>query len=242
MSFPDSNPDLLLAEELLLLALDDERGSILPDARIAIDYGLTGALLMDLALHGCVALEKEHVTVTDVPASLPPLLREAAEVLHEKPGKKLRYWIQYLGHRVPHLRQRLIDGLIARGSLEKRESRILWLFHVEHYPEHDGRAEHDIRQRIDAVLLHGNNPDARTHMLVGLTASCRLIDALYPRDQRKRAKKRAKTLGEMPIADSVGAATQAAISAATAAAAMVAITAATSAATAAACSAASSSC
>ncbi|MBB6183711.1 GOLPH3/VPS74 family protein [Oleiagrimonas soli] len=234
--------DLLLAEELLLLALDDERGRVLPQAQIAIDFGLTGALLMELTLHGALALDGKRITVDRVPQELPPLLRETAQALHDKPGKSLSYWMQHLRRALPHLRQRLIDGLVARGTLEKHESRVLWVFRLTRYPERDGHAEHDIRQRLDAVLLHGNAADPRTHMLARLAESCRLIDALYPRDQRARAKKQLKTLDDLPLADSVGAATQQAVQAATAAAAMVAITAATSAATASACSAASSSC
>jgi|GEM_PF-4255314 len=41
---------LNLAEELLLLALQDEKGTVLASAAGSLSYGLAGALLMELAL------------------------------------------------------------------------------------------------------------------------------------------------------------------------------------------------
>jgi len=41
---------LNLMEELLLLALDDEKGKIIFSSSSALPYGLRGALLLELAL------------------------------------------------------------------------------------------------------------------------------------------------------------------------------------------------
>ena len=42
---------LTLADELLLLALDDTKGSVHSAASLALDYGLVGAVLTELTLN-----------------------------------------------------------------------------------------------------------------------------------------------------------------------------------------------
>jgi len=235
--------ELALPEELLLLALDDERGKVLAEARIGLAFGLAGAALMELTLDGELRIDdgKMYLDESAEPSGSAPF-DAIRTLLHEKPGKKVRYWVERLPRKLRHLQQQWLDALVARGTLERRQSRVLFIFPVQRYPEHDGRPEHDIRARIDAVLLHGNAPDARTAMLIQLAGACRLLRAMYPRDQRKRVEQRLKVLQDMPVAEDVAAATRAAISAAATAAAMAAITAATAASSSAACSAGSGTC
>lgn len=239
----DDSHELVLPEELLLLALDDERGNVLAEARIGLPFGLAGAALMELTLNGELRIDDGKMFPDDSaePSASSPFEAIRA-LLREKPGKKVRYWVERLPRKLRHLQQQWLDALVARGTLEHRESRVLFIFPLQRYPERDGRPERDIRARIDAVLLHGNAPDARTAMLIQLAGACRLLRAMYPRDQRKRVEKRVKQLQAMPVAEGVDAATRAAISAAAAAAAMSAITAATAASSSAACSAGSGAC
>lgn len=241
MSSRDSRQPLL-AEELLLLAFDDVKGTVLGEAQIALDFGLAGALLMELTLHDALHMDGKKLSIAQTSPLDQPLLNDASALIDAKPGKHARYWVQQLPRDLKPLRQRLLDGLVERGVLQHREQRILFIFHRQIFPELDHQVESDARQRFDAVLLQGNQPDARTQMLIQLADSCRLIKAMYPREQRKAVRARIKVLQQSAIGAGVDKATQDAISTATVAAAMVAITAATAASTASACSVASSSC
>lgn len=237
----------MLATDLLLLALDDERGTVLSQASIGLDYGLAGAITMDLALRACLRVEDDRVATTGTTVD-DVLLDDALRVIAATPGKKLAYWIQHLPREVGGLRQRLLDRLVAQGALEKREKRVLLLFHQKVYPERDARVEHDIRARLDGVLLHGQSSDAATTCLIHLAAACRVTDAIYPKSEHKAIKAR---IGELDAAASAGAnavagvvaqAEAAAVSAAMMGAIMASTIAATSAATAAACSASTVAC
>lgn len=234
----------MLATDLLLLALDDERGTVLPDARIGLDYGLAGALVMELALCGRLRLDGTQVFAIGADTG-DALLDDASRAVAAAPGKELSYWIPQLVRGIGNLRQRLLERLVAQGTLEKREQRILLLFHRETYPERDGRVEHDLRAQVDAVLLHGQSPDARTTCLIQLAAACRVTDALYPKSQHATLKKRIAELddagkaGADAVASAVTQAEAAAVNAAMVAAITASTLAATSAATSAACSAAS---
>jgi golgi phosphoprotein 3 len=241
--FSDRNHELTLPEELLLLALDDTRGSVLPEARIGLPFGLAGAGLMEMTLAGELRIEDGKLFVDDGGSPVEGTPFEAIRaLLREKPGKNVRHWVERLPRKLRDLRQQWLDALVARGTLEHRESKVLFIFPVQRYPERDGQPERDIRARIDAVLLHGNAPDARTAMLIQLAGACRLLRAMYPREMRKRVEAREKELQDLPIAEGVDAATRAAVSAAATAAAMAAITAATAASSSAACSAGSGTC
>lgn len=237
----------MLATDLLLLALDDASGRVLQQASIGLDYGLAGAAVMELALHGHVKVENERVAPTGT-SSDDPLLDDALRAIAAKPGKKLAHWVQHLPRDVAGLRQRLLDRLVARGTLEQRERRVLLVFHWNVYPERDGRVEHDIRARIDGVLLHGATPDPQTACLVHLAAACRVTDAIYPRSQHKAIKTRIAALddaaktGAQAVAGAIATAEAAAVSAAMMGAIMASTIAATSAATASACAASAASC
>lgn len=237
----------MLATDLLLLALDDERGTILPQAAIGLDYGLAGALVMELALRGRIGLDGDVVSTTGT-ATDDALLDDALRTIAATPGKDLSHWVRHLSRDLGGLRRRLLDRLVARGTLEKREQRVLLLFHRNVYPERDTRVEHDIRVRVDAALLQGATPDAPTTCLIHLASACRVTDAIYPRDQHKAIKVRIAQLddagaaGANAVAALVAQAETAAVTAATMAAITASTIAATSAATTAACAASSVTC
>lgn len=237
----------MLATDLLLLALDDDRGTVLPQAAIGLDYGLAGAVVMELALRGRIQLDGDVVSTTGT-ATDDALLDDALRTIAATPGKDLSHWVWHLSRDLGGLRQRLLDRLVARGTLEKRERRVLLLFHQNVYPERDARVEHDIRARVDAALLQGATPDAPTACLIHLAAACRVTDAIYPRDQHEAIKARIAELDDAGVAGAnavaalVAQAETAAVTAATMAAITAATVAATSAATTAACSASSVAC
>lgn len=237
----------MLATDLLLLALDDERGRVLPQAVIGLDFGLAGALVMDLALRGDLRVDGDRVTATDS-TTKDSLLDDALRVIAATPGKGLTHWVRHLPGALGGLRQRLLDRLVTQGTLEKRERRVLLLFHQNVYPERNARVEHDIRARMDGVLLRAESPDAQTACLIHLAAACRVTDALYPKAEHAAIKARIAELGDAGsaganvVASMVAQAETAAVTAATMAAVMASTVAATSAATTAACTASTVAC
>lgn len=237
----------MLATDLLLLALDDERGTVLPTASIGLDFGLAGAIVMDLALQGRIDIADDRVATTGSAAD-EPLLDDALRAIAAAPGRTISHWVHQLPRDLGGLRQRLLDRLVAQGTLEQREKRVLLLFHWNVYPERDARVEHDIRARVDGALLHGETPDAETACLIHLAAACRVIDAIYPRAERRAIKARIDELddagaaGANAVATMVARAESAAVTAATMAAITASTIAATSAATTAACTASTVAC
>ena len=186
----------LLAEDLLLLLLDDETGKLA--ASSYADTALGGAVLSDLAILGTVAVrERERPwhssTVEAVPGAprpSDPLLADKLAVVAEKP-RPASSLVSRLGKDV---RPRLLETLAARGVLERREDRVLGLIPRRRWPAVDSRHEEEVRRALAAVLLRRAEPDARTAALVGLLQAVGQAHRVVPhpgvpdRDVRARAK------------------------------------------------------
>lgn len=191
-----------LGEELLLLAVDDERGTMSAAAAATIGYGLAGALLLDLTLAGRLTTAGQTLVVADATPTGDDLLDDAlARIAGARRGRDARHWVGDLSRAVPHLKARLLDRLIRRGILRRDEHRILALFSAPHYPAMDLTTEWQLRHGIRTVVLDGETPDARTAMLLSLVRACNLADAIFTRDERKAARRR---LEEIARGETIG--------------------------------------
>jgi hypothetical protein len=184
---------LNLAEELFLLALDDDEGVISAPALDTLRYGLAAALLADLALLGKIAVEEQRISLLD-PAPLgdellDDLLLRLAEA--NKP-RKVKYWISALGFR--KLPKQVAQRLTARGVLREEERRYLWVVPYAVYPQQDASAKYWIKQSLRAAGLTTAKPERRAVVLLSLMKGCRLLTLVFTKDERKAAGKRVEEL------------------------------------------------
>lgn len=219
---------LTLAEELLLLAHEEQTGRRIADGT-SLGVGVAGSLLADLALAERIDLDGKLVTVLDrAPVGDPDLDEALAGMAAEPKPRKPEWWIERLGKQKKDgkaLSRRLLDRLVERGVLRAAPHRVLGLFPTTRYAELDPSAEREIRARLyDA--LNGATPTPRTAALVALMDACDLARKIFPDLDKKLLKRRAK---EITDGEWAGAATRKVIQNIRAAAA--ATTAATTAAT-----------
>src|SRR3954470_4225294 len=98
-----------LAEELLLLAYDEQTGKA-TGSRIGLDLGMAAAVLVDLALAGRIAYVNGFLKVCDpTPTGDPIADAVLARVAEDEPHTPSQ-WVQRLRHR---LRTRVLEDLIA---------------------------------------------------------------------------------------------------------------------------------
>jgi len=222
--------DTLIAEDLLLLLLDDEKGTMTSSYERPL---LGGALLVELSLAGQVEVEHTRILRTARARAtghggtpVDPLLADALSVVAEK-SRSAQQLVDKLGK---GLRPALLDRLVARGLIERRRSKVLGLFPRTTWPAADARHEAEVRQRLQASLVDGREPDPRTAALAALLAAVDRAHKVVERGEvpAKTVKKRAKEVGEGHWAsDAVRASVQA-----SQAAVMAAVTASTAAASA----------
>ena len=166
---------MLIAEELLLLLLDEESGKLLVDAQTHADPALAGSVLVELAIAGRVDIAAENdgggesatvkagrLYVRDASPIGDPLLDEAMNRMADWTGKRPQTVVQKL---VKGLRKTLAGRLAAAGVLSEEHARVLGLFPTTRWPERDARPEHEIRARVAAVLDGSTAVDIRTGRL-----------------------------------------------------------------------------
>jgi hypothetical protein len=220
--------DMTLAEELLLIALDDESGADTANWGGGVEAGLAGAILLELAAAGCLEHADGKLVATACEAPADPLAADALDMIRADDRQRTaKGWIGRLPKGLKPLRERTADGLVQRGVLEEERRRRLGLFETTRYPERDPEVERRLRARLAEVLVEGREPTAHEAMLVSLLHAYDLVKRVVPKDARRDARRRAKAIAE---GDVIGTAVRSAVQevqAATMAAVVAATTAAT---------------
>ncbi|MDT0202763.1 GPP34 family phosphoprotein [Nocardioides sp. AE5] len=159
---------MLLAEDLLLLLLDDETGKL--DATW-IDPLLGGAMLTELAAGELLEVRKggtwSRAKVHVLPGATPPgdpLLTGALGVVAER-ERTAQDLVNRLGK---GLKDALLARLAERGIIRLEEGRFLGIFPTKRWPTVDSSHEDEVRRHLAAALLHGVTPTQHTAALVSL--------------------------------------------------------------------------
>jgi golgi phosphoprotein 3 len=167
---------LTVAEEMLLLVLDDNSGTFITEPDININYALAGAVLADLALKGRIEADPDKLFVLErkptgdaVQDAVLERIAEADEV------QDTSYWVAEIGQRGEEVREHLLARLVDRGILKRVEEKVLWVFETRRYPTIDGREEREVKKRILDTLLSEGAPSHEDAVIISLADSCNLF-------------------------------------------------------------------
>jgi len=168
---------LILAEEILLLALRDEDGKL---EASWIGQTLAGAVLAELALDGHININAHDDQLVSIAKGRPhnPLLRDALDrISGAKKPAGLKIWITDLATHLD-LMNRTAEQLVEKGVLKLEKQKILFFFTSKRYPEVDPRPEAAIHARLKSAIEYASQPlDDRTRLLIALARSSLLITA-----------------------------------------------------------------
>ncbi len=209
---------LTMYEELLLLALDDRKGTAGMGGVHTLAVG--GAILAELVLAGAVRIGEDKKRFVDAEPGAQvadPLLAEClALVATAKRRKRAVEWVQKFAGR-KDLKKRVARGLVSRGVLNEEQDLVLGIFPRTVFPERDPGPEQELVARLgQAVLSDDERVDERTLVVAVVAHATGLLGRAVDKKQLKIRKARLKQLAEGHLA---GAAAVEAIKAAQAAAA-----------------------
>jgi len=221
----------LIAEDLLLLLLEDDSGKLTNTTYV--DVGLGGSLLLELALNGSVEVAKgsgrwarTRVQLTNAPLPSDPLLVDALALVAEK-ERTAQDLVARLGKK---RREPLLERLESKGILERCEDKAMGLFPRTRWPAVDSNHEAAVRRDLGDALIRGVQPADRVGALIALLSALDLAHKVVDREgvPARDVKRRAKALADgewaaKAVRDSI-VATQAAVTAAVVAATTVATT------------------
>ncbi|MGW7287708.1 GOLPH3/VPS74 family protein [Streptomyces sp. NPDC054847] len=185
-----------LGEEIMLLSLDDESGAA--KDRQSAGWAVAGGILLDLVMAGRVSVDDGRVRVTDQAPTGVPLLDGRLEQLAAWAGRRRRppKVTEWLTKDHSKAVTATVESLRERGLVAEEQHKVLGLFPVKRYPEADGDAERELRERLTAVVLEGNDPDDRTAGLIALIHSAKLHRIAFPGVPRKELTARMSEVSE----------------------------------------------
>ena len=190
---------MLLAEEIVLLLLDDDKGTMSMSASMTVDTVIGGALLCELTLAERVSAvpkkpggKPDRLAVLSTAPTGDELLDGALERVAAREGKAMTDALFAAGKKA---KEQVISRLVKTGALQEERTRIMGIFPSRTLPAGDIRPEAEVRARVGAVLGGHRTPDARSGAVIALLLSAQLLEAAFPspdRSARREQKARAE--------------------------------------------------
>ena len=196
---------LRIAEEILLLVLDDAQGDVASAVPPhSLNIVLAGATLMALALENRVDTDLRSLTsVNPAPVGDALLDPALAEVAGEARTHSIAYWLERIATRGDEIRDQALAQLVERGILESDDPGLVFysreVSRSRRYPPADDTATEEVRVRIMRLLFSEDIPDPRDIVIVSLAASCDLFKSILSRDELETVKERIDLISGMDL-------------------------------------------
>jgi Golgi phosphoprotein 3 len=188
---------LYLHEEILLLALRDEEGTIASGTMY--QYAIGAALLSELLLSKRIEVEqsgkRKLVNLISQSPLGEPLIDECLEkVTNAKRRAVIQTWVSRFAG-IKNLKHRVAQQLCRRGILRADEDKILLIFTRKIYPQVNPEPERELIERLRyAVLSNADDIDPRTIVLLSLANSTGLLKMAFNKKELKERKVRIKKI------------------------------------------------
>jgi len=182
---------LTLADEIVVLMLDDNTGAIKPACAATAAISIAGGILMELSLLGRIDSDTTSLFVVDpTPIGdelLDPALKEIATESDKKPSK---WWIEKWGLQDRGLTKTVLERLVGAGILREENRQFLWVFSRRAYPQNTGREEREAKARLLAAIFDDAVPCPRDSLLVSLADSSGVLDVILSPEEMSKASRR----------------------------------------------------
>jgi hypothetical protein len=196
---------LSLAEQVLLLALDDTTGRPLTDGT-RLHAGLAGAVLLDLIRAGVLELAEHDTDVragrmrrTGAGTPSDPLLADIVDRAHGKKPRDAVMAVDGSGgwvNRVAKLKERMLRDLADRGLLRQEQGKVLGIFPTTTWPAGEPGPEAEVMARVRAAVLATEAPGRDAAVLVGILNATQLLHRLIPDVPKRELKRRAQEIAD----------------------------------------------
>jgi Golgi phosphoprotein 3 len=186
------NDSLSLPEEILLLALHDEKGST--GVESMYQYAIGGAILAELLMRNRVRLDSSQKRTVHLVTAKPlgdPLLDECLGRLSaaRRPAAAQTWVSRFAG--IKRLKHRLAERLCERGILRPDEDKVMLVFSRRTYPQIDPQPEQAVVQRLrQAIFTDSRHLEPRTVVLVALADSAGLLRNVFGKKELRNRKQR----------------------------------------------------
>ena len=188
---------LFLHEEILLLALRDEEGTIASGT--LYQYAIGAALLAELLLSKRIEVEqsgkRKLVNLVNPSPLGEPLIDQCLEkFIRAKRRAVIQTWVSRFAG-IKNLKHSVARQLCRRGILKADEDKVLLLFARKIYPEVNPGPERELIRRLEhAIFTDTRDIDPRTVVLLSLASSTDLLKVVFDKKKLKGRKARIKQI------------------------------------------------
>ncbi|MDA8307968.1 MAG: GPP34 family phosphoprotein [Deltaproteobacteria bacterium] len=190
---------LSFAEEILLLALDDQ-GSIKQLSAVSLDYALAGAVLMDLALLNRIDTDLESLFVVDRTPTGDTLADGfLGEIQSDANRWPAMHWLDHFTKQGARIQEVVLNRLIEKRILKKVDRKILWVFEVRRYPIIDNTEPKEVKTRLRELILSDDIPDPHDAVLISLANACGLFTEVFTKSEMDSVRERIDNLAKLDL-------------------------------------------
>jgi golgi phosphoprotein 3 len=198
---------LTLADEIVVLMLRDDTGTIKPACTGYANIAIAGGILMELALRGRIDTDLISLFIVDQKPVGDELLDRALGEISAEPNKRpSTWWIERFGLHGDDLSRTVLARLVKAGILRIEDRQFLWMFSRRAYPQITGREGREAKARLLSIIFDDSVPDPRDSLLLSLADSSGVLSELLSPDELWKASGRiAQVVALEEIGRSVGA-------------------------------------
>ncbi|MDA3892080.1 MAG: GPP34 family phosphoprotein [Salinivirgaceae bacterium] len=173
-----------LLENLILLALDDEKGNLKAESS-ALTMGLIGAAILQLSHDQKITIQDKNIRLVDGSKTGYVILDILIDkVSNSKKPRTVKNWMEKLQFPMENKWKTIVNDLIKKGVLTRTRKKVLWVIPIERYPTINATHENKLKQRLQDVVL-GSTPSDYEIMLLGLIKSCELTKVVFGKEKQK---------------------------------------------------------
>ena len=191
---------LTLAEDIILLLLDDDTGKLASIDLMTLNYAMAGAVLMDLALRNKIDTDLESLIVADsTPTGLQMLDTYLDKISSENKENNTRYWLTELSNYGEEVVDSALNMLVEKKILKTEEKKILWVIGTRVYPMVDDKEEKEVKRRIVDLLMSDQIPTPQDVVLVSLMDTCSLFTTILSSKEVERLSSRIEQIRKLDL-------------------------------------------
>ncbi len=191
---------LTLAEDIILLLLDDDSGKLASIDLMTLNYAMAGAVLMDLALRNKIDTDLESLIVADsTPTGLQMLDTYLDKISSENKENNTRYWLTELSNYGEDIVDSALNMLVEKKILKTEEKKILWVIGTRVYPMVDDKEEKEVKRRIVDLLMSDEIPTPQDVVLVSLIDTCSLLSTILSDKEVQRLSPRIEQIRKLDL-------------------------------------------
>jgi len=191
---------LTLAEDIILLLLDDDTGKLASIDLMTLNYAMAGAVLMDLALRNKIDNDLESLIVADsTPTGLQMLDTYLDKISSENKENNTRYWLTELSNYGEDIVDSALNMLVEKKTLKTEEKKILWVIGTRVYPMIDDKEQKEVKRRIVDLLMSDEIPTPEDVVLVSLMDTCSRCTTILSSKEVERLASRIEQIRKLDL-------------------------------------------